>query len=58
MLGADVDEHVLTLEIRFETRRRLESDGGPAIVRHERDALWPSLRVETGCRELYFDGAL
>jgi hypothetical protein len=58
VLWPDVDEHVLTLEIRLETRRRLESDRGAAIVRHERNALRPPLRVETRCRELYFDGAL
>jgi hypothetical protein len=49
---------VLTLEIRLETGRRLESDRGAAIVRHERNTLRPSLRVQTRCRELYFDGAL
>jgi hypothetical protein len=36
----------------------LKSDGGTAIVRHERHTLRSALRVETRCRELYFDGAL
>ena len=58
MLWSDVDEHVLTLEIRLETRRRLEGNRRSAIVRDERNALRTSLRVETGCRELYFDCAL
>jgi hypothetical protein len=58
MLRPNVDEHVLTLEIRLETWGRVESDRGAAIIRYERNALWPSLRVETRRRELYFDGAL
>jgi hypothetical protein len=58
MLRSDVDEHVLTLEIRLEARWRLEGDRGSAVVRHERNALRAPLRVETGCRQLYFDYAL
>jgi hypothetical protein len=58
MLRADVDEHVLTLEIRLETWRRLKRDRRSTVVRYERNALRPSLRVETRCRELYFDCAL
>ena len=58
MLRANVDEHVLTLEIRLETWWRLDGDRRSTVVRYERNALWPSLRVETRCRELYFDCVL
>src|SRR6202040_3512383 len=58
VLRTDVDEHVLTFQIRLDARRRLEGDRRSTIVSHQRDALRPSLRVETRCRELYFDGTL
>ncbi len=58
MLRPDVDEHVLTLEIRLQTWRRLERDRRSTVVGHEGNALRPPLRVETRCRELYFDCAL
>jgi hypothetical protein len=49
---------VLTLEIRLQTWRRLERDRRSTVVGHEGNALRPPLRVETRCRELYFDCAL
>jgi hypothetical protein len=58
MLRTDVDEHVLTFDIRLETWRRLERDGGSTVIRYERNSLRSSLCVETGRRELYFDSAL
>jgi hypothetical protein len=49
---------VLTFDVRLETWRRLERDGGSTVIRYERNSLRSSLCVETGRRELYFDGAL
>ena len=58
MLRTDVDEHVLTFEIRLDAGWRLDGDGGSTIVGHERNPLRSSLRIEARCRELYFDCAL
>jgi hypothetical protein len=46
MLRTDVDEHVLTFEIRLDARRCLDGDRCASIVRNERNTLWPALRVE------------
>ena len=43
MLRPDVDEHVLTFEIRLDTRRRLDGDRGAAVVRDEGHALRAAL---------------
>jgi hypothetical protein len=45
MLRSDVDEHVLTFEVRLDARWGLDGDRGAAVVRNERNALRPSLRV-------------
>ena len=46
VLRAEVDEHVLTLEIWLDTRRRLDGDGSSTVVGHERHPLRPALCVE------------
>jgi hypothetical protein len=43
MLWPNVDEHVLTFELRLDTRRRLERDCRAAVVGHERNSLRPTL---------------
>jgi hypothetical protein len=58
MLRADVDEHVLTFEIRLDAWRRLERESAASVIRQDWDALWPSLRIKTSGRQLDFNGAL
>jgi hypothetical protein len=58
VLRADVDEHVLALELGLERRRRLERHGLPAVVDHERHALRPPVGPDPVRRERHLDGAL
>src|SRR5262249_49602441 len=46
MLRPDVDEHVITGEIRLERGRRLEGDGRARFIDGKGYAHWPPLRVE------------
>jgi hypothetical protein len=54
MLRADVDQHVIAGKLRLHRRRRAYLEGSSAVLRYERNALWSSLRIEPGGRELDF----
>ena len=58
MLGADVDQHVIGRELGLQRLAEARREIGRVATGHERNALRPSLRVETGGRELYFYRAI
>jgi hypothetical protein len=58
MLRPDVDEHVLTLELRLDLRGRGERKDVAGFVDGERHALRPALGVDACGRELDFDRSL
>ena len=58
VLWADVDQHVLARQVGLHRRRRLERDGLPAVVDHERRALRAAVGAEPRRGERHLDGAL